>query len=198
MARRFTIGFPLPRARGPVAVVLLVLLVAGVLLSRRAAPGLPAEGTVAVAVDGDTLRVRAGGRTWRVRLIGIDTPEAHPCDKLDRDARRTRQDKQTILRLGRQAGDFTRALCEGKHCRLEYDPANAASGHRDRYGRLLAFVWVTGEDGADVLANTEIVRAGYAAALTRYPFHEGRKAELMRLEREARAEGRGLWREWRH
>jgi len=50
-------------------------------------------------VDGDTLLLANGGR---VRLIGLDTPEAHKSKKLHRDAERTCRDIQTIIGLGRR------------------------------------------------------------------------------------------------
>jgi micrococcal nuclease len=187
----------IPRARGPVAIiVVLALLVAAAILSSRA-PDVPEAGVVSKVVDGDTLHVAAHGKTYKVRLIGVDTPEAHPSVKLDRDALRTKQDKGLITALGRRAAEFTRGLCEGKPCRLEVDPVNVTSRHRDRYGRILAYVWGADAEGNEVLVNAEILREGFGMALTRFPFDEARKAEFLSLQREARAEGRGLWAEWK-
>ena len=187
----------IPRARGPFAIiVILALAVAAALLSSRA-PDVPERGFVSKVVDGDTLHVAAYGRTYKVRLIGVDTPEAHPSRKLDQDARRTKQDKEVILALGRRASEFTRHLCDGQECRLEVDQSNVTNRHRDRYGRILPYVWVAGPEGNEVLVNAEILREGFGMALTRFPFDEARKAEFLRLQREARAEGRGLWAEWK-
>jgi micrococcal nuclease len=59
---------------------------------------------------------------------------------------------------------------------------------RDRYGRLLAYVWV-----GDVMVNAELVRQGYAQVMTVPP--NVRHQELfVKLQREAREAGRGLWR----
>jgi len=146
---------------------------------------------------GDTLHVAAYGQTYKVRLIGVDTPEAYPSPKLDRDAARTKQDKATIVALGKRASDFTRRLCHGKRCRIEYDPANAARAHRDRYKRLLAYVWAIGDGGAEVFVNAEIIRQGYGKALTAFDYDEARKAEFLALQREARDGERGLWGEWK-
>src|SRR5918911_749413 len=44
---------------------------------QRAAPGADLRGRVTRVVDGDTIRVRMGARSERVRYIGIDTPESH-------------------------------------------------------------------------------------------------------------------------
>jgi endonuclease YncB( thermonuclease family) len=56
------------------------------------------------AVDGDTLQLENGER---VRLIGIDTPEMHESNKLNRDAGRSGQDVTTIQKLGRRSYEFT-------------------------------------------------------------------------------------------
>jgi micrococcal nuclease len=58
---------------------------------------------------------------------------------------------------------------------------------RDRYGRLLAYIY-TGEGGC---FNTDIIREGYGHAYTSYPFQF--MDEFRRLEQEARNGKRGLW-----
>lgn len=63
---------------------------------------------------------------------------------------------------------------------------------RDRYGRLLAYVWVKRADGMEVMVNAELVRLGYAQVMTVPP--NVRHAELFRkLAVEAREHRRGLW-----
>ena len=122
-------------------------------------------------VDGDTLLLQSGER---VRLIGVDTPEIkHP--------------KKPVEYFGKEASAFTRRVVEEKRVRLEFDQANAARGHKDRYGRTLAYVFL--EDGT--LLNAKIIKQGYGHAYTQFPF--SRMEEFRRLEREAREEQRGLW-----
>ena len=124
-------------------------------------------------VDGDTLLLQSGER---VRLIGVDTPEIkHP--------------KKPVEYFGKEASAFTRRVVEEKRVRLEFDQANVAQGHKDRYGRTLAYVFL--EDGT--LLNAEIIKQGYGHAYTQFPF--SRMEEFRRLEREAREQGRGLWRQ---
>ncbi len=132
------------------------------------------------AVDGDTLKLSNGDR---VRLIGIDTPESSANPKLYRDASRTGKDVQTILAMGQEAKDFTRKLVEGKFVHLETD-----STPRDKYGRLLAYVFL--EDKTFV--NAEIVRAGYAHVYTIPPNVKYQKL-FIKLQNEAREKRRGLW-----
>lgn len=135
---------------------------------------------VARAVDGDTLKLENGER---VRLIGIDTPEVHESAKLQRDARKSGRDAASIQRMGKRSAEFTRKLVEGARVRLEFDVEK-----RDRYGRLLAYVYL--KDGTFV--NGEIVKQGYASPYTFPP--NVRHVEMLRdLFREARENKRGLW-----
>jgi micrococcal nuclease len=76
-----------------------------------------------------------------------------------------------------------RKMVEGKEVRLEYDWQK-----RDKYGRLLAYVYL--KDGT--FLNAEIIKQGYGFAYTKYPFNY--LDEFRRYEREARENGRGLWR----
>ena len=155
---------------------------------------LPERAKVLSVTDGDTIKVEAEGSTHTVRLIGVDTPEVHPSSKLDRDAERAGRDRDAIVALGKRASAFTaKLLPKGTAVRLEYDKANAASGHRDKYGRLLAFVWKLGGEAAPVLVNAEIIRQGYGNAMTRYPYDKKRQGLFLKLQREARQQRRGLW-----
>ena len=140
--------------------------------------------TIKRVVDGDTLLLQNGER---VRLIGVDTPEVHESDKLQRDAERTHTDVETIRQLGRKSSAFVKKTVQGKGVRLEYDQANTAIGHRDRYGRTLAYVYL--EDGT--FLNADIVRQGYGVAYTKYPFQY--VDEFQKNERKAREKGWGLW-----
>ncbi|MCG8431947.1 MAG: thermonuclease family protein [Candidatus Omnitrophica bacterium] len=130
--------------------------------------------------DGDTIEVQTGEK---VRLIGIDCPEAHESDKLFRQAERRHKDIRVILAMGRRAREFTSGLVYYKHVRLVFDEE-----HYDKYGRLLAYVYL--EDGTFV--NAEIIKSGYAYLLSIPP--NDRFADTFRdLYRQARREQRGLW-----
>lgn len=144
--------------------------------------------TVVRVIDGDTYELDDGRR---VRLIGVDTPEKHRSAKLDRDAERTGRDTDVIRALGEAASLYAKALVEGKAVRLEFDPANAASSHKDRYGRTLAYVWLAGHDGREFMVNLRLIEAGYASAYTSFPFRY--MDAFLRAQRQAREAGRGLW-----
>jgi len=122
-------------------------------------------------VDGDTIHVRLDGRREKVRYIGVDTPES------------VKPGAPVECFAGR-AGEFNRRLIAGERVRLVSDLEP-----RDRYGRLLAYVYRV-RDG--LFVNAELVRRGYAETLTVPPNVE-HAAELRRLASAARRGGRGLW-----
>ncbi len=161
----------------PLALVLLVVgLLVGRGLTRSDGDGsrTTAFGTASVVrvVDGDTIRVRLNGRSERVRYIGIDTPESVRPDT-------------PVQCFAERAAAANRALVAGRRVRLVGD-----AEERDRYGRLLAYVYRE-PDGAFV--NAALVRDGYARTLT-IPPNVAHRADFSRLAGAARRAGRGLWR----
>jgi micrococcal nuclease len=72
----------------------------------------------------------------------------------------------------------------GQTVRLEWDVER-----RDRYGRLLTYVYV-----GDLMVNAELVRQGYAQVAT-FPPNVKYQDLFLRLQREAREAKRGLWEE---
>ncbi|MGB2705755.1 MAG: apolipoprotein N-acyltransferase [Candidatus Omnitrophota bacterium] len=135
---------------------------------------------VTKVIDGDTIELE---NKERVRLIGIDTPEARYSRKLERDAKRTKTDHEAIIAMGRKTASFTRSLVEGKRVRLEFDVEK-----KDRYDRLLAYVYLP--DGR--LLNAELLKEGYAQVYTFPP--NVKHLELFRkLQKEARGNKRGFW-----
>ncbi len=85
--------------------------------------------------------------------------------------------------MGKWAADFTRKLVEGKEVKLEFDVSQ-----RDKYGRLLAYVYLT--DGTFV--NAEIIKQGFAQVMT-IPPNVKHQDLFLRLQKEARENRRGLW-----
>jgi micrococcal nuclease len=95
------------------------------------------RGTVTHIVDGDTLDVRlSNGKKERIRLIGIDAPERGGCfsSSATARARQLALSKPVVIR-----GDATQDT-------------------RDRYGRLLAYVWIPG--GKDL--GFQLIAGGFA------------------------------------
>ncbi|MGH2726808.1 MAG: thermonuclease family protein [Actinomycetota bacterium] len=140
---------------------------------------IPAE--VSKLVDGDTAWFTLeGGAREKVRFIGVDTPES------------TTQHEP----FGKEAAAYTASLLTlGRAVSLQLDV-----DERDRYGRLLAYVWLaeptTGDDAearASML-NAMLVGEGYATVLT-VPPNVAYVDLFVALQGEARTAGRGLWSE---
>ena len=113
-------------------------------------------------VDGDTIDCGAVGR---VRLIGMDTPEA---DQAPFGLMAT----QTLASL----------ISVGSEVLIEPDVEAT-----DQYGRILGYIWSGG-----VMVNWAMVRAGYAVVLT-YPPNVQYVDWLESAQIAARSEFAGLW-----
>jgi micrococcal nuclease len=130
------------------------------------------EGRVVRIVDGDTIHVQMDGRREKVRYIGVDTPETH-------------KPGEPVECFGRAASAFNARLVAGRRVVLRTDAET-----RDRYGRLLAYVYRR-PDG--LFVNAELVRRGFATILT-IPPNVAHAEEFRGIQRTARRAGRGLWR----
>ena len=131
---------------------------------------LPPQAEILVRVikviDGDTIKLENGEA---IRYIGIDTPETvHP--------------SKPVQCFGKEASDKNKELVEGKLVRLEKDITD-----RDKYGRLLRYVWID-----DLFVNDYLVREGYAYAYT-YPPDVKYSNQFVLAQQEARENSRGLW-----
>ena len=122
----------------------------------------PSETAVVTEViDGDTITVTIDGRSFRVRYIGIDTPE---------------RDEACF----EEATAANAAFVAGKTVRLVQDTSNT-----DRFDRLLRYVYVD-----EALINAELVAGGWAEA-KRYPPDDALHTYLEELERVATNQKRG-------
>ncbi len=146
------------RVRSLVILILLLLTMCG-------CTSPPDTALVTQVIDGDTIVIEGG---YRVRYIGIDTPEIH----------------DGVEPFGTEALEANRQLVEGKVVRLERDVSQT-----DKYGRLLRYVYADG-----IFINGELVRLGLAEAKA-YPPDTRYQEELEQLEKEAREGGRGMWAE---
>jgi micrococcal nuclease len=152
----------------------LVLLVAVAVLVLRPWEGeeeLPGSAAAEVVrvVDGDTVEARIDGDVEDVRLIGVDTPE-------------TVKPGAPVECFGPRASAFTHEALEGERVRLVL-----GAERRDKYGRLLAYVYRGGR-----LFNAALIRRGLARTLT-IPPNDRFAGRLRRLELQAARAGRGLW-----
>lgn len=159
----------------PIVVILLAaalaLLGARVDFSGGGDGGSPRTARVVRVVDGDTIKVAVGGRTDTVRYIGIDTPESV-------------KPGTPVQCFAKAASAANARLVSGRVVRLVPDAES-----RDRYGRLLAYVY-RARDG--VFVNARLVQAGYARTLTIRPnTHFASRFSV--LQNVAKSERRGLW-----
>lgn len=148
------------------------------------APGQAASPIAAIqvqvteVVDGDTIRVRLpDGGTTRVRFIGVDTPE----------------NTTEVEPYGAEASAYTARELAGRTLYLETD-----AEEYDRYGRLLAHVWldlptlVSDAEIREHLFNAHLVLAGYANLMT-VPPNVKYVDYLTVYQAEAREAKTGLW-----
>ncbi|MBN1788337.1 MAG: thermonuclease family protein [Sedimentisphaerales bacterium] len=132
--------------------------------------------TVIKVVDGDTIDISIPDGKYnqtRIRLWGIDTPE-------------TKDTKTGIMYFGPEATEFTKNLCFEKQVTVYLDEGNNT---RCKYGRLLAYVKLPD----DRFLNEELLSEGFAYADTR--FEHSRMEKYIQLEKEAKEQKKGLWKE---
>ena len=152
----------------PVACV--ALLMCG--CARDSATATDGKATVVRVIDGDTIVVHIGGHEENVRLLGIDTPETHKPDT-------------PVECYGPEASErMTALLPQGATVRLVRDVEA-----RDRYGRLLAYVY---RDSDGLFIDRAMVSEGYAGTLA-IPPNLAHRDELDAAAAAAKTAQRGLW-----
>ncbi len=167
------------RLTGLVIVVTLLsaaLPAPGVVLAQEPVPQPDGElAAVVDVIDGDTIRVeRQNGEVERVRYIGIDTPEL------------TDEDEEGPEPYSRQAELANGVFVKGQDVILETDTSD-----RDKFDRLLRYVWVETEDGW-VMVNERLVALGLATVRSYEP-DTRRDALLRQSEGQAKLTGRGMY-----
>jgi len=115
-------------------------------------------------IDGDTI-VLEGGEI--VRYIGIDSPE-------------TGQEGGDCF--AQEAFNANKELVEGKEVKLKKDVSE-----RDRYGRLLRYVWID-----DIFINQYLIKEGYALS-AKYPPDIKYAEQFDSFEAQAKGGNLGLW-----
>lgn len=121
-------------------------------------------------VDGDTIVIQYQGTEEKVRLIGVDTPES------------VHSDASKNTPYGKVASDYTKAQLTGKIIQLEFDVQE-----RDKYGRLLAYIYVDGK-----MYNKTLLEEGHAKVAT-FPPNVKYVEEFQQIERTAQKNQVGMW-----
>ncbi|AZB44809.1 thermonuclease [Bacillus sp. FJAT-42376] len=133
--------------------------------------GQTMKAAVISVTDGDTIKVRLkDGKTEKVRFILVDTPESrgkyqgHPQP------------------FAKEASDYTKKQLLGKDIELE-----PGVEERDRFGRLLAYIWMDG-----TLFNERLLNEGFARVAI-YPPNTKYLDQFERIEKQAKEEKRKIW-----
>lgn len=127
---------------------------------------------VTKVVDGDTIKIDMSGISETIRILGINTPES--------------VDPTTSVQCyGPEASAEGKTLLSGRTVRIEIDPTQ---GERDKYGRLLAYVWR--DDG--LFYDEYMVSNGYAYEYTYNKPYEY-QTEFRTEQAKAKAAELGLW-----
>lgn len=127
---------------------------------------------VSKVVDGDTLDIIIDGKTERVRLIGINTPEVV-------------DPRKTVECFGKEASDKAKETLSGKSVYIESD---SSQGDKDKYGRLLRYVFID----EDIIFNKMMIEGGFAYEYT-YEVPYKYQEEFKRAQKDAELNKRGLW-----
>lgn len=128
---------------------------------------------VTKVVDGDTIKVKINDKIETLRLIGVDAPE-------------TVDPRKPVQCFGKEASNKTKELLNNQYVRLESDQL---SGERDKYGRLLRYVFL--QDGTNF--NKLIISEGFAHEYTYNSIVYKYQSGFKEAEKEARENKRGLW-----
>lgn len=123
-------------------------------------------------VDGDTIKVLVNKKEYTVRMLAVDTPESvHPT--------------KGVEYYGKEASEYTcNKVKNAKKLELEYDDN---SDKEDKYGRLLAWVFVDGK-----LLQEELIKNGYAKVAYLYDDYKYTE-KLESVQEKASAKNIGVW-----
>ncbi|WP_345242655.1 thermonuclease family protein [Pontibacillus salipaludis] len=129
------------------------------------------QATVSRVVDGDTIEVTYNGTTEDVRLLLVDTPEVkHP--------------SKPVQEFGPEASAYAKKmLTPGTKVELEFDGPK-----RDKYDRLLAYIWVDGQN-----FNKALLENGYARLAYRYDPPYTHYETFMKAQNQAKSKNLGIW-----
>lgn len=129
---------------------------------------------VSKVIDGDTIEVLINGEKYKLRYIGINTPE-------------TVDPRRSVECFGREASNENKRLVEGKRIYLQKDISET-----DKYGRILRYVYLPIDDGSLLFINDYLIRQGFAQASSFPP--DVRFVDQFNLaQKEAKENNRGLW-----
>jgi endonuclease YncB( thermonuclease family) len=156
-----------------------------------AAPKLeqPAQTSAALeivrVVDGDTIHVKRGDKTEKLRLLCVDTEETFKSGAASPSKPGTVFGEECALWAQKYFADLAQ---DGQPARIRLSFPGGAE-KRDPFGRLLCHVLLP--DGSDY--NVMLVRMGKSPYFTKYGYSESAHEAFVAAQAEARKEQRGIW-----
>lgn len=136
------------------------------------------EAKITAVIDGDTIQIQFIDKTppdckWneRVRLIGVDTPELFTTPP---------------QYFAQEARNYTNQYYLA-NVLVEFDTVSAK---RDKYDRLLGFVYV---DGSSYSLNEELIKNGIGYYYGVFSFDKDKMINFAAAEKRAKAQKKGLW-----
>ncbi|MGG3468890.1 thermonuclease family protein [Neobacillus pocheonensis] len=131
---------------------------------------LPA--TIVKNIDGDTVEIGLNGKVEKIRMLCVDTPETH-------------HPRLGVQPFGPEASNYTKKILS-VGTKVEIEPG--IGGGRDKYGRLLAYIYINGKMFNEMLLEQGLARVAYIyAPNTKYV------DEFYTIQKEAQKKGIGIW-----
>ncbi|WP_243385420.1 thermonuclease family protein [Bacillus kexueae] len=128
------------------------------------------EAEVIDVVDGDTMKLIVDGNEETVRLLLVDTPETvHPT--------------KPVQPFGPEASEYAKEMLMNKEVEIELDV-----NERDKYGRLLVYLYINGQMFNEILLENGLARVAYI-----YPPNTKYVDRFRDVEKKAKQKGIGIW-----
>ncbi|OIK12735.1 thermonuclease family protein [Bacillus sp. MUM 13] len=131
---------------------------------------LPAS--VVSAVDGDTVKIKLNGKVETVRMLCVDTPETH-------------HPRLGVQPFGLEAAQFTKKILYSGR-KIELEPG--INMGRDKYGRLLGYIYADGKMFNETLLEKGLARVAYI-----YPPNTKYTGQFYAIQRKAQQKRAGIW-----
>lgn len=165
----------------------IFLIIAGIFLLSSCAAGAEPDDNFSLypakivsVIDGDTVKVaftdeipHGCEETETVRLIGVNTPELNRCN----------DEEPEYYAL--EAYMYTNCYYGGSVF-IELDDVSSL---RDKYGRMLAYVWLA----SGTMLNKNLIEDGYGFFYGYFKFNSDYMDSFFLAEQNARQEKKGMW-----
>jgi micrococcal nuclease len=164
--------FNVIRHKKIIALIILCILVSSQIFGSETKLQAGVLYDVSQVIDGDTIDIKVGNTTERIRVLGIDTPE-------------TVDPRKPVQCYGKEASNKAKELLGDHKVKLSFSPDREL---QDKYGRYLAYVFR--DDG--LFYNEYMLANGFAREYTYGKAHQHTQ-EFKNLESQAKSHNKGLW-----